>query len=149
MAIWQFTIFFVPKSGVSESFSTDSLHDENGYFECADLWKRFPPQTDLLKVFGSTLGEVGCTRWESAGDTDYEIGLCDSDDITYIRVRVDVRSFEVGELKRIIALAGISECALYLPEFNELLQPSGEAVDTLQYFISKSKAKSWSRANES
>ena len=147
MAIWQLTTFLVPKEWWQENPTIESLHGSSGYFESSKIWSKFQPDTCIRKIFESTLGETGTLHWESKNGSDYDIDENENGSIDSVRIRIDARVYSEGELKRILALVGISECVLYVPEFSSVIESSANSLNILNQFVSRSKAVEWCRRN--
>ncbi len=126
MAIWQFTVVFIPTSWAEDNSCNSSLlYAEEGY-DAERAWKRRQPMSGFQDVLTKIL--PSSKSWHDDlltwGDTkEHDIQVWYEDEIIDgIHIRLDLnRSLDVIVVN-VIEAAKDLDCALFFPEFKAIVE---------------------------
>jgi hypothetical protein len=135
MAIWQYDLRVIPRSGLSQWLSTDvpimPSQVDNESLEQTDWWKLVKPES-VSQVLSTLLPQrpVGWdARTVSWGSEDgHRIDLVrDGGRVEELLVRIDVRSLLDGFLPRLLGALEDLGCLL-VTETRRIIEPNAEAL---------------------
>ncbi|MDO7086265.1 hypothetical protein WNY51_04270 [Pseudocolwellia sp. AS88] len=141
MAIWQFSIVFIPAQWAEDNkFKTDSLYGEDG-FETSHVWSRNAGKKDFETSFNSILPKAESWSdeidiWGNAKTNDLTI-FREGNKIQCIQFRLDLRDKVLGLTKSIINSAISLNCVLFIPSKKVIIKPN---IFELKKYITQSSA---------
>ncbi len=140
MAIWQFSVEFIPRAWLDAGGQADALFGEEGH-NAHLAWRDHSPLADLDVLFSGVLPEAESwheqlTLWGDEKRTDAHVwrrgGRVES-----IGLRFDVRDSDARLLSEIAEIASGLDCVLLIPETKRVIEPT---VFALNHAMRESRA---------
>jgi hypothetical protein len=130
MATWQFDILFVP----NEASTTLPSVEKDGSFDDSSWWVGRQPSQDLNKLFGEVLPltqswSTDLVQFGKEDETCIQV-LRETDEVSSIEARIDLRSVTIDIIERIVQIAVSLQCRFYLPERRKIIEPNLELLVT-------------------
>ena len=128
MATWQFDFSFVPISDLSSTFEKD----ENGSFDFSSFWiKNQPPENYRELIAKFLLPSISWSKdilmFGKEDKTCIDVSL-ENNYVVDISVRIDLRTFNMDLMNKIVDLAKLFKCSLFLYETNELIESNSQIL---------------------
>ena len=140
MTINQLVIYLLPKKWGTDGSNFPKLFNEEGYFTSVEIWNKYYEGVNPLTTLNSIFETESQTYWQLSGANDYSVEVEENGNIADIRIRIDSGNYTQGGLKRILSLAHVLECNLFIPELSKLLEPNKSALEALNFLIKRSRA---------
>lgn len=105
MAIYQVTIFFIPKHWLVSSGQIQDLHNEEGFFDGSELWENSDQNGFVKELLNKEFGTDNQTFWKIKSQNDLSIEENESGVVESVRARIDGRNYDSDYLKQVLKLA--------------------------------------------
>ena len=132
MAIWQYDLYLIPRTKVENLYGEIPSHLDAEVFDEVEWWRGHQLADDVKESINqcSTPNKnalPGCQEWGTHEGNRISMGF-DGEDISWIWVRVDVRSEYDSFVNCIIELAKDLDCLLLLNDDLILIHPDQSNV---------------------
>jgi len=124
MAVWQFSVVFLPESWAQENnYDSASLYDEEGYdTECA--WQESQPDALFKTILSKILPESKSWNqdllfWGNTQEHDIQVWY-ENSKVEGVHVRLDVNQSINDILVKVVSAANELGCVLFFPEFRQI-----------------------------
>ncbi|HSL88983.1 MAG TPA: hypothetical protein VK870_06765 [Ignavibacteriaceae bacterium] len=128
MATWQFNFSFVPMNDLSGTIKMD----EDGLFDFSSFWLKNQPPENYRELIAKIL--LHTRSWSQdilmfgkEDNTCIDVSL-ENNYVVDISVRIDLRTFNMDLMKKIVDLAKLFKCSLFLYETNELIESNSQIL---------------------
>jgi hypothetical protein len=127
MAVWQFTLYLLPRSELRRLFRAMPEVLQRTEFESTEWWQQQQPPRDYEAILDSFLPRVA--RWSpmlkgwGRDDGDHVDVRVERDRVTEIWARVDVRTLDARFVEHLVRFATHCDCIFLAAEELRLLEP--------------------------
>jgi hypothetical protein len=129
MAIWQYDIYLIPRTKLNDLYDEIPDHIDLQMFDEVDWWRGHQPASDVKELINRCLTPntdenplPGCQEWGTEDSNRISVGF-EGEDISWIWIRVDVRSKYDSLVSCIVELAKALDCLMLLTEEMVLIHP--------------------------
>lgn len=127
MAIWQYDIYLIPRTNLKNLYGEIPSHLDAQVFDEVEWWRGHQVADDVKETINRCLTPnenalPGCQEWGTQDGNRISIGF-EGEDISWIWIRVDVRSEYDSFVNCIIQLAKALDCLLLLNDELILIHP--------------------------